>query len=249
MNRGTLQQKLKTSAGYDPYENPTGIYFKKDDVIVVFAEGISADYPVNLCIKDFSNAKDIASSGQPESSYPLKNGANVIKAATIAVMLMCFTMPASLRVLRKVKLHFALATEQSYFDAARHKNADWQKMLANGLGDNFDFITQRLHVVVPKANAKSVKLQDAEKLAIIYDSLIYREREIMGLPQMNKEPKNHQFARPVSGGMFADGTGAAAAFGSFNEWINPNNFGFSGMAHEIRRCNANHTGLLAGGLW
>ena len=40
MNRGTLQQKLKTSAGYDPYENPTGIYFKKDDVIVVFAEGI-----------------------------------------------------------------------------------------------------------------------------------------------------------------------------------------------------------------
>ena len=76
-----------------------------------------------------------------------------------------------------------------------------------------------------------------KKLAIIYDSLIYREREIMGLPQMNKEPKNHQFARPVSGGMFADGTGAAAAFGSFNEWINPNNFGFWGMAHELGHVN------------
>lgn len=236
MNRGTLQQKLKTSAGYDPYENPTGIYFKKDDVIVVFAEGISADYPVNLCIKDFSNAKDIASSGQPESSYPLKNGANVIKAANRgnAYVLYYASQPEGAP---KVKLHFALATEQGYFDAARHKNADWQKMLANGPGDNFDFITQRLHVVVPKANAKSVKLQDAEKLAIIYDSLIYREREIMGLPQMNKEPKNHQFARPVSGGMFADGTGAAAAFGSFNEWINPNNFGFWGMAHELGHVN------------
>lgn len=236
LNRNTLQNQLKTSHAYDPYENPTGIYFKKDDVIVVFAEGINANYPVNLCIKDFSNAKDIANDRQPESSYPLKNGANVIKAVNRgnAYVLYYADQPENAP---KVKLHFAMGTEQGYFDAARHKNADWKKMLSNGPGDNFDFLTQRLHVIVPKANAKNVNLQDAEKLAIIYDSLIYREREIMGLPKMNKEPKNHQFARPVSGGMFADGTGAAAAFGSFNEWINPNNFGFWGMAHELGHNN------------
>ena len=129
------------------------------------------------------------------------------------------------------------------------KNADWQKMLADGAGDNFDFITQRLHVVVPKANAKSVKLQDAEKLAIIYDSLIYREREIMGLPQMNKEPKNHQFARPVSGGMFADGTGAASFSEASTNGLTRTTSASRGMAHELGHVKRINTGLQVAGLW
>lgn len=236
LNRGTLQQQLKTSSAYDNYENPTGIYFKKGEQIVVFAEGISDDYPVQICIKSFSNATDIENEGQPESSYPLSNGANVITAANRGNAYVryysddCEKAPT-------VKLHFAMATADGYYDAAKHNNAKWKEILANAQSDHIDFLTKRLHVIIPKANAKNVKLVDAEKLALIYDSLIYREREIMGLQQFDREPKNHQFARPVKSGMFADGTGAAAAFGSFNEWINPDNFGFWGMAHELGHVN------------
>lgn len=236
LDRNTLRNQLKTSSPYDMYENPTGIYFEAGEKIVVFAKGIDNDYPVQICIKNFSNASDVKSEGQPESYYVLSNGANVITASNRGNAYVSYYSDDYANAPR-VKLHFALATESGYFDAARHTNADWTRILAQSKSDNIDFLTQRLHVVVPKANLRNVGLKDAEKLVKIYDAVIYREREIMGLQQFDREPANHQFARPVESGMFADGIGAAAAFGSFNEWCNPDNFGFWGIAHELGHVN------------
>ena len=68
----TLSARLKTTQ-YNRYENPTGIYFEKGATAAIFAEGISDAHPVNLIIKDFGD-----SNGQPESTYALRNGLNVI---------------------------------------------------------------------------------------------------------------------------------------------------------------------------
>lgn len=246
-DRGTLRNRLKVSNGYDPYENPTGIYFSKGEHIVVFAEGISDDYPVSLCIKNFSNADDIEAEGQPESYYGLVNGANIITASNRGNGYINY-YSANYQQAPKIKLHFALAQENGYYDASRHNNEDWKRMLANVKSDIFDVLTQRLHVAAAVASLKRRCPENGEKLALIYDSVIYREREIMGLPQMNKEPKNHQFARPVRSGMFADGTGAAAAFGSFDEWANPDNFGFWGFGHELGHINQITPGFKWSGL-
>ncbi len=234
--RGTLQRELLTSAGYDKYENPTGIYFNSGDKVVVFAEGIDDQYPVQLCIANFSNANDIETEGQQESYYALRNGANVIKALNRGNGYVSY-FNDNFESAPQVKLHFAMATETGYFDAARHTDADYQRFLANAKSDIFDIVSKRLHVAAPIANLKARTPLKGEKLALLYDSLIYREREIMGLPQAGIEPKNHQFARPVRSGMFADGIGAAAAFGSFNEWVSADNFGFWGMAHELGHVN------------
>ena len=232
----TQAKRLKTNA-YNPYENPTGIYFDKDDKIVVFAEGISSKYPVNLVIKSFSNQSKIDAEGQPESRYSLANGANVITAANRGNAYVAYYSDDYAHA-PQVKLHFAMAKENGYFDLGRgDTNEDWQALLANAKGDIIDVVTPRMQVAVPLASAKSVCPKDGVKLATIYDETIRREREVMGLPQMDAEPKNHQFARPVKSGMFADGTGAAAAFGSFNEWTNPDNFGFWGFGHELGHVN------------
>lgn len=227
---------MKT-AGYCRYENPTGIYFEAGDKIVVFAEGIDSKYPVSLTIKCFSNAASIEKEGQPESSYPLSNGVNVITASNRGNGYVKYYTD-DYKTAPEVKLHFAMATEGGYFDLRRgDTNEDWQRILANTKSDIIDVVTDRLQVAVPVASAKSVCAKDGVKLATIYDEVIRREREIMGLPKMAAEPKNHQFARPVKSGMFADGIGAAAAFGSFNEWTNPNNFGFWGFGHELGHVN------------
>lgn len=235
-NRNTLQQRLKTSNAYDNYENPTGIYFEKGEKVVIFATGIDNAHPVRLCIKCFSNQADIDTEGQPESYYDLKNGVNVITATNRGNGYVSY-YSNDYQNAPSVSLHFAMATENGYFDASRHTNADWKRMLANAKSDIFDILTQRLHVSAPIKNLKAKCPTDGERLAAIYDQVVYREREIMGLPQRDIEPRNHQFARPVAGGMFADGLGAAAAFGSFNEWVNPNNFGFWGIAHELGHNN------------
>lgn len=232
----TQASRLKTN-GYNPYENPTGIYFDEGDKIVVFAEGIDSRYPVNLVIKSFSNESKIESEGQPESRYTLANGANVITASNRGNGYVAYYTD-NYADAPQVKLHFAMAKENGYFDLGRgDTNEDWEKLLANAKGDIIDVVTPRMQVAVPLASAKSVCPKDGVKLATIYDETIRREREVMGMPQIDPEPKNHQFARPVKSGMYADGTGAAAAFGSFNEWTNPNSFGFWGFGHELGHVN------------
>lgn len=247
LTRSTLRNKLKTSQGYDPYENPTGIYFEAGDKIVVFADGIDKSHSVSLCIKNFSNADAIGTEGQPESYYGLVNGANIIEAANRGNGYVCYYSD-DYENAPTVKLHFALATESGYYDASRHTNADWKRLLQNAKSDIFDVLTQRLHVAVPLDKLKSNCPSDGERLALIYDSVIYREREIMGLPQAGIEPKNHQFARPVASGMYADGIGAAASFGSFGEWCNPSNFGFWGIGHELGHINQITPGFKWSGL-
>lgn len=251
LTRGTLRNQLKTSQAYDPYENPTGIYFKQGDKVVIFAEGIDGGHPVQLCIKEFSNANDIGSEGQPESYYSLTNGMNVITATNRGNGYISYYSD-DYQNAPDVKLHFAMANEVGYFDQAKKMtNDDWKQMLTNAQkvgADNIDVLSNRLHVVVPVANALNVCPVNGEKLALLYDSIVYREREIMGLPQHNIEPKNHQFARPVKSGMFADGNGAAAAFGSFNEWCNPESMGFWGIGHELGHINQITPGFKWNGL-
>lgn len=247
LTRSTLISQYKTSCGYDPYENPTGIYFEEGNKIVVFADNISDSYPVQLCIKCFSNANDIATEGQPESYYSLRNGANVITAANRGNGYVIYYND-NYESAPTVKLHFAMATESGYFDPRKHSDTDYQRLLKAAKSDIFDFYTQRAHVAVPVTNLKSVCPKEATKLALIYDSVMYREREIMGLPQLGKEMKNHQIAIPVASGMYADATGANAAFGSFNEWCNPNDFGFWGFGHELGHNNQITPGFKWGGL-
>lgn len=234
--RTTLQQRLKTSSYYDAYENPTGIYFEQGEQIAVFADGIDENHPVSLCIKNFSNASAIATEGQPESYYTLTNGINVITAENRGNGYVSYYSDDYANA-PTIRLHFAMATETGYFDAARHNNDDWVRLLAGAKSDIFDVLTQRLHVAAPTATLKLKCPRDGEKLAAIYDQVIYREREIMGLQQYNCEPRNHQFARPVKSGMFADGIGAAAAFEYWGDWANPDNFGFWGFAHELGHIN------------
>ena len=232
----SLASELKTNS-YCRYENPTGIYFAEGDKIVVFAEGIDNQHPVSLIIKCFSNANNIADEGQPESTYSLRNGANVITASNRGNGYVSYYTDDYANA-PTVKLHFAMATEAGYFDLRRgDTDTDWANILKNTKSDIVDVVTQRMQVAVPVATAKSVCPKNGVKLATIYDEVIRREREIMGLPTMREEPRNHQFARPVSSGMFADGIGAAAAFGSFSEWTNPSDFGFWGFGHELGHIN------------
>jgi hypothetical protein len=237
---GNLSAELKT-ATYNSYENPTGIYFTKGQKLVLFVEGIGSD-PVSLKIKSFGE-ESYSGEGHPESSYSLSNGVNVITASNRGNGYISY-YTLNYATAPKVKIHFAMANENGYFDLGRgDTDADWVKLLAGACSDIMDIRTPRLQVAAPVTTLRSKCPKKGVELAMIYDSLIYREREIMGLALFNREPANHQFARPVDSGMFADGIGAAAAFGSFGEWVNADNFGFWGMAHELGHVNQVRPGL------
>lgn len=234
-----LAARLKVNT-YNAYENPTGIYFEEGKPLVLFVEGVG-ESDVALKIKNFGMAYE----GEPqsESSYPLKNGVNVINPSNRGNGYISY-YTEDYKNAPQVKIHFAMAVENGYFDQERgDTNEDWVNLLQNAKSDIIDFRTKRIQVAYPKARFKQYCPEQAEELALLCDSTIYYEREIMGLLG-DKEPKNRQFARVVWGGfMFADGIGAAAHDNSLEGWMRPEAFGPWGFAHELGHVNQVRPGL------
>ena len=234
----SLSSRLKVNT-YNAYENPTGLYFEAGKPLVVFVEGIGED-PVSLKIKNFGQAYE----GEPqsESSYSLRNGVNVITPLNRGNGYVSYYTD-NYKNAPSVKIHFALATENGYFDLERgDTNEDWIELLKNAKSDIIDLRTKRIQVAYPTARFKQYCPKNAVELALLSDSTIYYERDIMGL--VGKEPKNRQFARVVWGGfMFADGVGAAAHDNSLEGWMSPDNFGPWGFGHELGHVNQVRPGL------
>lgn len=227
---GTLASRLKTS-NYNSYENPTGIYFTAGKSVVLFVSGIG-NQGVSLNIHDFSNFD-----GENDSSYPLTNGINVITPTTTGNGYINYYSD-NYDSAPDVKIHFAMADVTGYFDSGRgDTNDDWATLLENACSDIIDVRTPRMQVAFPASTFRSTCPNDGESLAAIYDEVIYLERGQMGLVRYDEEPKNRQFARVVSSGMYADGTGAGAADPS--GWMTPSrsSFDFWGFAHELGHTN------------
>lgn len=237
-----LQNELKTSSQYCAYENPTGIYFKKGESIVLFVEGIQDD-GVSLIIKSFG-PETYTGEGQPQSSYPLHNGVNLINTANRGNGYISY-YTTNYKNAPNVKIHFAMATENGYFDLERgDTNEDWINLLANATSDVIDVRSKCLQFAGLLSVFREVCPRKGVELATAYNNTVYREREIMGFYKYNHETKNRQFARGVANGfMFADGTGAAIQYGSLSGVCNPDNFGYWGLGHELGHNNQIWPGL------
>ena len=239
----TLRTRLKTST-YNAYENPTGIHFVAGKPVVVFVDGM-ADVHATLIVHDFSNF-----GGNNDSQYPLANGINVITPTTTGNgYISYYAAPGLFEQAPKLKIHFALADVNGYFDLGRgDTNDDWRTLLLGACSDIIDVRTPRMQVAFPTTVFRQRCPNNGVELAQIYDDVIRLERQVMGLVLFGEEPKNRQFARIVSSGMFADGIGAGAA--DVSGWATPSraNFDFWGFGHELGHVNQirpsfNWTGL------
>lgn len=234
MTTSTLQSTLKNSNPYSAYENPTGIYFDEDESLGVIVTGIPDGCSVSLIIKCFGNADDGTTA---KSTYALSNGFNVITASNRGNSYISY-YDDDYEDLPNIQAHFVMGQENGYFDSSTDDNTKWKELLAGAVSDILDIVTPRMQVAALVSSLQSVCKNDGVSLAHIYDGIVYREREIMGLLG-DAEPKNHQFAQPVSSGIYADNNGANISYGSFYTWCYPDssNFDVWGMAHELGHNN------------
>lgn len=241
----TLANRLKTGE-YNKYENPTGIFFEANDTKAVIVDGLNSKYTVRLIIKDFGGT-----GSQPESSYTLKNGVNIITASNRGNAYLAYYTD-DYAAAPDIYVHFAMATINGYFDLERgDTNDDWMQLLANATSDIIDVRTKYCQAAFPTARCKSVCPKNGVEMALNLDSTVYYSRDIMGLDYYGINPKNRQFARVVWGGfMFADGYGAAANDNAIAAWMQPDSrtFEFWGLAHELGHNNQLTPGLKWKGL-
>ncbi|MDO4930480.1 MAG: M60 family metallopeptidase [Bacteroidales bacterium] len=239
-----LREELKTQYYYSFYENPTGIYFTKGEQAVLLVEGIPSDVTVSLVVKSFGETQS-GESGHPTKTYTLKNGTNVLTMANRGNgYIYYYVADASVDQRPNVRIHFVNATENGYFSLERgDDNEYWKELLANAKSDILDVQSTRLHVACPVDLLKANTPNNGVELAQLYDSIVYREHQIMGLDYYGRVPKNHMFARPVDSGMYADTNGAAAAFSYFSQWVSYNGLELWGFAHELGHVNQTYPGF------
>lgn len=228
----TLASQLKTNE-YSQYENPTGIYFQTGETIhVTVATDIGQESP-SLLIMDFGP------DGKGKKYYPLKSGENTIKTDVPGLGYISYYSD-NFKSAPKLKITIKGGKANGYFDATRHTNRDWKKLLNEAVAPILDIKGRKIQLAYP---VKALKEQCPDKgleLINLYDRIVALEHNFMGLDKHNRTPKNRMFSRVIwKGYMYADGIGAAFNNNTMHKVANVENIkGNSwGIAHELGHVN------------
>ncbi|MDR1120402.1 MAG: M60 family metallopeptidase, partial [Dysgonamonadaceae bacterium] len=165
-----LAQINKTSR-YGILDNPTGIYAKADEDIVVLV-GNTDFFPSITILK---------AGGQGErSSFPLLKGINKIRAPYDGLMYILFNTLEGTEP--PVKINIVTGTVNGYFDRDKHTDPnDWQRLLAQATFPYFDvkgkYAMMSFETKAYRAYCPNNGLEVIEH----YDDLVYSEQKFQGM--------------------------------------------------------------------
>ena len=245
-NIQTLATRLKTST-YNRYENPTGIFFEPGEPVGIFVDGLG-EGSASLIIKDFESEE------QPESTYALHDGLNVIDPRNVGHGYVSYYSD-NWQQLPDIRMHFVMAKVNGYFDLERGDTDEywqqllakyWQQLLANKTSGILDIRTPRVQAALPKDKLLKNTPKRGRDLATNYENLVTLEHQLMGLQQYGVEPKNRQFVYVnYTGGIFAGGLGASCYYDGIDDWCKADipDEGWWGLAHELGHVNQVRPGL------
>lgn len=224
-----LAERLRTSQ-YSKLKSHRHLFEEGEDVLLVM--GDPKGEKLNLVIHNFGRDGG-------HSSYPLKEGVNIIRAKNKGLGYIEYFTP-NYKKAPKVHLSILSGKVNGVFVGGVSKNSDWKKMLENSPTEVVDIVGSRVHLVYPVEELKQFCPDKGEELIALYDRIIGMEQQIMGLYKYRMLPKNRMFGRVIwNGFMHADGTGAAFHNGTMKEVGNPDRIPGSawGIAHEFGHVN------------
>lgn len=192
----SLTKELKTSS-YNSFENPTGMYFNPNTEVVVLV-GDTQGEEISLRVHDFDR--------NTGSQYLLSPGINKVKITTAGLGYINYYTD-NYKTKQPIEIHIPNGRVNGYFDKNKHKKEDWARLLGNSIAYSFDVKGDYVNLAY-RATDLMRHTPDGLALINLYDAMIYKQYEIMGLVKYDRVPKNHMFGRTVKSGLFADGTGA-----------------------------------------
>lgn len=232
----SLQSELKTSAPYNQWENPTGIYVKPGDSFYVMVSGIASDM-VGLKVKNWVQNEN-------GSTYGLRNGLNKITATTEGNVFVDYYTD-NYKDAHNVKVHFINGSVRGYWDQATMTNKDWKEMLSKLPKDNSIIIVRSEHaqLAYPVSAWKEHCPENVDSLMTLYQQVQWAERDILGLNKYGRQTKNRQlYFATTYGFMAATGVGAYCNVNSLGAIMCPDSkrFDFWGVGHEWGHNNQIH---------
>ncbi|GAB3019913.1 hypothetical protein GCM10027051_26280 [Niabella terrae] len=213
----TLGQELMIGDGYSKFEGITGIYLP-EGVHIILVDGVVAGQEVGLVVPNWERhapegiepTKDPAGWGIHRQRFPLRNGINRIELKGFGGLAYVDYYADEPQKAPPVQVHFTDGKVNGYFDAARHTNEDWNRLIDQAVYPVIDARGRHIQIAYPAAACKKYAYGRGLELIANYDSLVYRQHRLLGLIKYNKVPENHILARVnYNYYMFRDGDGVA----------------------------------------
>ncbi len=210
-----LGRTLKLGDGFSRYENITGIYLEAGEHVVLV--GDTGGKLLWLLIPDWmrkpaagtSAAKDPNGWGLRKQVIELKEGVNLFQVTKNGNAYVSYFDEHAEQAPR-VSIHFPTGKVNGFFDAARHTNADWDRLLDRAVSPILDARGRHIQVAYPVEWLNVYTRGKGVELIRNYDAMLHHHYTLMGLVKYNKVPKNHILARVnFNYYMFRDSDGVA----------------------------------------
>jgi hypothetical protein len=156
---------------------------------------------------------------------------------------------------KPVKIHIATGTVNGYYDIGKHTPADWERLIGNAKGNDFDLLGKYAHVTYPAADLKRY-CPDADRLIQVYDSISWLEQKFIGLYKYKRANVNRMFFHvdynmPAGWGAYASSYRTAYPRYSMPALCNAEKLRSTdiwGPAHEVGHVNQTRPGFRWGGM-
>jgi hypothetical protein len=210
-----LNKLLKLGNGFSRYENITGIYLEAGENVVFV--GDTGGKELSLLIPDWMRkpaegikpSKDPNGWGLKKQTIKLKTGLNVINVEKASNVYVSYfdDEPAEAP---EVCVHFPTGKVNGFFDASKHSNDDWNRLLDNAVGPIMDARGKHIQVAYPVEWFNVHTRGKGVELINNYDTMLNHHYTLLGLVKYKKVPRNRILARVnFNYYMFRDGDGVA----------------------------------------
>ncbi|HRZ37951.1 MAG TPA: M60 family metallopeptidase [Candidatus Paceibacterota bacterium] len=210
-----LAKTLKLGDGFSRYENITGIVLDPGEHVVLV--GPTGGKDLSLLIPDWMRkppegiepSKDPAGWGLQKQRIELQEGVNLIEVRKGGNAYVSYFDDDSERA-PQVTVHFPTGNVNGFFDASKHSNEDWDRMIDQAVSPILDARGEHVQVAYPVEWFKVYTRGKGLELIRNYDALLRSHYTLMGLVKHRKVPKNRILARVnFNYYMFRDGDGVA----------------------------------------
>ncbi len=240
-----IQAAENKTSQYSLRDNPTGIYIKKGEELVVFAD-LKGQH-ASLLSQDLTTY-----GGGTQHTYPITAGVNTITAKADGLIYVQY-YSASGENAPKIKLNFAAGRVNGYFDSQKHDASQWRTVLQKAAAPDIDLVGKFAHLTFPVSLFKELT-PNGKALIDKWDELIRLEHEFMGLYKYNRVFKNRLYVHfdydPKSPYMYATSYRTAYSRSSVHEVIKLDTFTANpwGGAHEAGHVNQVRPGVKWSGM-
>jgi hypothetical protein len=210
-----LGKTLKLGDGFSRYENITGIYLEPGEQVVLV--GKTAGKELSLLIPDWMRkpaegvepTKDPNGWGLHKQKIELKEGLNIIQVNKGGNVYVSY-FDDDAEHAPKVTVHFPTGRVNGFFDASKHNNQDWDRLLDQAVSPIMDARGKHIQVAYPVEWFKVYTRGKGVELIRNYDTMLNHHYTLLGLVKYQKVPRNRILARVnFNYYMFRDGDGVA----------------------------------------